>query len=715
MAFLNYHGLQTFKEKENEQIAPVEKISTASKAYAVGERFWFDGNLCKATSAIAAGASIVLGTNCEHSPMSDMKELPGVSSSDNGKVLSVVGGKWTPSEIPSGNLPVVSAADNGKVLGVVNGEWAVTTVGGDDGSIKLNLTYYGLEVVNSLGESYKRGYELKANADQMGKDLDAVPITSTYGSSYWNFIIPIPEGAKHVEYYTYRSGTNYSYGSLFLNQNNVVVGYRSIPTGYAYTARTVIPAGAKYFVYGYSSSSTAAYNVPPYFRFTDDKPEYGITELGLHSRPIFDGVVNSIKNARQITDCTWHAIMNLPRTLIVNGSGTGRNIQGTFTANTEYKGLPYSDPLTVYERRLLCVSTPLEAFITANLHTNSVQGVESQYTDRAGSYYGTCCTGLTAHAYNIPYMYSGNYMKSGDFQPVFTIDNNTDYDELMLGDVLQHDGHCLMVSDIIRDENGVKYIEIAEQTRAGCDDETVTSGPRGGISRRCVCTTAQINSMYNAYNIVRFRYLELPKYIPTAFSPTDEGALLARPDYPLLPYYGNNCLLHQTGSGGPTCRLVIGPTEYNKVVVKKDGEDFDTYTITSSSTYVDVACDTDAAKYSAKLALYDGDTFVRDTKACTWYVTDEATVETSKSGKVVTFTVKTKSEGFYPWFGCVDGTSTTAGYNRMIYSNYTEEMDEQNRHVFTFSISAINTQSPTSYVIGLKSDEYGAWYFTGSC
>ena len=128
MAFLNYHGLQTFKEKENEQIAPVEKATVASRSYAIGERFWFDGNLCKATAAITAGASIVLGTNCVHSPMSDMKELPEVSSSDNGKVLSVVGGEWEKANIPSGNLPAVSVEDDGKVLSVVDGEWGAAPI-----------------------------------------------------------------------------------------------------------------------------------------------------------------------------------------------------------------------------------------------------------------------------------------------------------------------------------------------------------------------------------------------------------------------------------------------------------------------------------------------------------------------------------------------------------------------------------------------------------
>ena len=51
------------------------------------------------------------------------KELPSVSSTDNGKALIVDGGKWKKKEIPS-QLPAVTADDNGKVLKVVDGAWA---------------------------------------------------------------------------------------------------------------------------------------------------------------------------------------------------------------------------------------------------------------------------------------------------------------------------------------------------------------------------------------------------------------------------------------------------------------------------------------------------------------------------------------------------------------------------------------------------------------
>ena len=53
-------------------------------------------------------------------------ELPAVTASDNGDVLTVVSGKWAKADLPK-ELPTVSATDNGSVLKVVDGVWTVGT------------------------------------------------------------------------------------------------------------------------------------------------------------------------------------------------------------------------------------------------------------------------------------------------------------------------------------------------------------------------------------------------------------------------------------------------------------------------------------------------------------------------------------------------------------------------------------------------------------
>lgn len=50
--------------------------------------------------------------------------LPAVTSSDDGKVLTVVNGAWDKAAVPT-ELPSVASTDNGKFLEVVAGQWAV--------------------------------------------------------------------------------------------------------------------------------------------------------------------------------------------------------------------------------------------------------------------------------------------------------------------------------------------------------------------------------------------------------------------------------------------------------------------------------------------------------------------------------------------------------------------------------------------------------------
>lgn len=59
------------KTAENGMIATVEASSTASKAYAVGDYFYYTGKLYKASAAIASGGTITVGTNCALAKLGD--------------------------------------------------------------------------------------------------------------------------------------------------------------------------------------------------------------------------------------------------------------------------------------------------------------------------------------------------------------------------------------------------------------------------------------------------------------------------------------------------------------------------------------------------------------------------------------------------------------------------------------------------------------------
>lgn len=70
------------------------------------------------TAIIPLAATIAAGSAAE---------LPTVTSSNNGEILTVSGGKWV-SAAPASQLPAVSGDDDDKVLTVVSGAWAAANL-----------------------------------------------------------------------------------------------------------------------------------------------------------------------------------------------------------------------------------------------------------------------------------------------------------------------------------------------------------------------------------------------------------------------------------------------------------------------------------------------------------------------------------------------------------------------------------------------------------
>ena len=80
------------------------------------------------------------------------KELPAVSSTDNGNVLTVVEGAWAKAAA-SGGLPAVTSEDNGDVLKVVEGVWAKAAGGsGETWEAKFTLHVSGQSFSESLSD-----------------------------------------------------------------------------------------------------------------------------------------------------------------------------------------------------------------------------------------------------------------------------------------------------------------------------------------------------------------------------------------------------------------------------------------------------------------------------------------------------------------------------------------------------------------------------------
>jgi len=129
-------------------------------------------------------------------------ELPGVSASDNGDVLTVVGGKWAKA---ASELPVVYPNDNGKVLAVVGGKWEAAnapdsttksfTKAGLTGTVK---TYGNVSTI----EIYTRGGTITSTSASLGFN---VPANLMYVSGV-SPRIPLYQAGTEVGYFTLSGG-----------------------------------------------------------------------------------------------------------------------------------------------------------------------------------------------------------------------------------------------------------------------------------------------------------------------------------------------------------------------------------------------------------------------------------------------------------------------------------------------------------------------------
>lgn len=97
---------------------------------------------------------------------------------------------------------------------------------------------------------YKDSYQFKADSSQVGKALSDVPTLA--GSNYLNVKIPI-SGYSKLSFVQYNSG--YQYGSLILDQNDVVLMGIISPSGESARRNVNIPEGAAYLLASFAGSS----------------------------------------------------------------------------------------------------------------------------------------------------------------------------------------------------------------------------------------------------------------------------------------------------------------------------------------------------------------------------------------------------------------------------------------------------------------------------
>lgn len=107
----------TFANKSlatEQQLAYIENGTTASRAYAVGEYFCWNGLLYRVISAISSGATFTVGTNCEQTTVGDA--LAFTIYTGTAATNTVPGTSYTiinAVSLPSGKYLIIGSASNG--------------------------------------------------------------------------------------------------------------------------------------------------------------------------------------------------------------------------------------------------------------------------------------------------------------------------------------------------------------------------------------------------------------------------------------------------------------------------------------------------------------------------------------------------------------------------------------------------------------------------
>lgn len=139
------------------------------------------------------------------------------------------------NDLMTGGADKALSAEQGKVIG-------------DTFGVRTILT----SSFQSLAH-YKDGYQLKANSEQIGKNIDNVPTSSLSGMV--NVKIPVA-GFDCVE--LVQADSSYEYGSLIVDSSNIVLATISVARGSSaalHELKVNLPNGSAYLVYSFATGN----------------------------------------------------------------------------------------------------------------------------------------------------------------------------------------------------------------------------------------------------------------------------------------------------------------------------------------------------------------------------------------------------------------------------------------------------------------------------
>lgn len=231
------------------------------------------------------------------------------------------------------------------------------------------------------------------------------------------------------------------------------------------------------------------------------------------------GRLNAVKKAYQMTDLEFTPLNTIEHNL------------GSFEAGETYKGLIYSSVKEIetyvgsnvsFHTFMTAINNPRSKIYTEQINKAPYHGKNCK------AYYGTVCSGLVTFALglNSPRLNSFDFP---DSELMELIEDNTP-EKLKIADVLWKKGHVALITDIIRDDDGmVSMLEISEAIGSRCK--------RYYVSRKKF-----IEAVMSNFKRI-YRYKEIGSN--TCYIPANE--FVAVGDEALMPFVYNNDLCVDKG------------------------------------------------------------------------------------------------------------------------------------------------------------------------
>jgi hypothetical protein len=352
------------------------------------------------------------------------------------------------------------------------------------------------------------------------------------------------------------------------------------------------------------------------------------------------GKLNAIKKAYQLTEFKF-----VPVGVIEINNG-----YDPYLPNVEYKGMLYSSTKEIGTS--VPDAIPFYTFVTAlrnprsKLYTEHINEPPYHGTN-CRAYYGTVCSSLVSYALKLNYG-SQDFVDSDLMEDIgYKVPEDVE-----VGDVLWVKSHVAIITDVLRDENGlVQMVEICEAIHTG--------------SRRLQYNRNKFDStiMHNRFEkIVRYKYIENN----TEYKACPEIVPILDEIHAPIEYNDNLCV-----DKGDRSNYLLGEdvtinifSPYDSVVVYKDNERYSCFT--KGDEHGDITMSNlPYGSYSASLWFNK-----IQTKETFWIVVDYD-VSYSKEEQLITFSSKNATPTHVNL--CAQSGGRGLSYNKILSRYITEE------------------------------------------